>query len=209
MSENTQNKDIFEPWRYLVLLILIATVFGFYILRLFDIQILQGNVFNAQANENRTEIIREPAVRGTIYDRNGIVLAENVASYNVVVVPGYLPEDEADTQRIFRELAELINLPVSQGDTDEETARNFTPCYNDLGISEIVFIANTNWPYDQTALKCNVSQEVAMTVMENREDWPGIDVQISPVRHYPTGEFNCGDHRLFRPYSSGIGIFLC
>lgn len=188
MSEKPQKKDIFEPWRYLVLLILIGTVFGFYILRLFDIQILQGNAFNAQANENRTRIIREPAVRGTIYDRNGIVLAENVAAYNVVVIPGYLPEDDADTQRIFRELSTLIDVPISQGDTDEETARNFTPCYNDLGISEIVFIADTNWPYDQTALKCNVSQEVAMTVMENREEWPGIDVQISPVRRYPTGE---------------------
>jgi len=188
MSETTHKSWIFERWRYLVLFILIGTIFGFYLLRLFDIQILQGQAFLAQAYENRTEIIREPAVRGTIYDRNGIVLAENVASYNVVVIPGYLPEDTADTQRIFREISTLIDLPVSQGDTDEDTARNFTPCYNDLGISEIVFIANTNWPYDETPLKCNVSQEIAMIVLENQEDWPGIDVQISPVRHYPTGE---------------------
>jgi len=188
MSETNHKNWIFERWRYLVLFILIGTVFGFYMLRLFDIQILQGQAFLAQADENRTEIIREPAVRGTIFDRNGIVLAENVAAYNVVVIPGYLPEDDADTQRIFRELSTLIDLPVSQGDTDEDTARNFTPCFNDLGISEIVFIANTNWPYDETPLKCGVSQDIAMTVMENREDWPGIDVQISPVRHYPTGE---------------------
>jgi penicillin-binding protein 2 len=168
MSENTHIKNSFEYWRYVVLFILIGTVFGFYLLRLFDIQILQGNAFIAQANENRTRVIREPSIRGTIYDRNGIVLAENVAAYNVVVIPGYLPEDDADTQRIFRELSTLIDLPVSQGDTDEDTARNFTPCYNDLGISEIVFIANTNWPYDETALKCNVSQDIAMTVIENR-----------------------------------------
>ncbi|MFN2304676.1 MAG: hypothetical protein ACK2TV_13185, partial [Anaerolineales bacterium] len=188
MSESSQNHRIFDKWRYLVLFILIFTIFGFYLLRLFDIQILQGADYIAQANENRTRIIREPAVRGTIYDRNGFVLAENVASYNVVVVPGYLPEDEGNTQTIFRELSSLIDLPVSQGNTDPETVRNFTPCYNDLGITEIVYIAGTNWPYDATALKCNVSQDVAMVVMENREEWPGIDVEISPVRHYPTGD---------------------
>jgi penicillin-binding protein 2 len=79
-------------------------------------------------------------------------------------------------------------MPVSQGETDDETVRNFTPCYSDLGITEVVYIATTNWPYQATPLKCNVSKEVAMVVMENREDWPGIDVEVEPVRQYPTGD---------------------
>ncbi len=188
MNVFPQRKTKFEKWRYLVLFILMATIFGYYLLRLFDIQILQGDEYVVQAEENRTRVISEPAIRGTIYDRNGVVLAQNVPSYNVVVIPGYLPEDEGNTQEIFRELSDLIDLPVSQGVIDEETARNFTPCYNDLGISEVVFIANTNWPYQSTALKCDVSQEVAMVVMENREEWPGIDIETTPVRQYPTGE---------------------
>jgi len=188
MNVFPQRKKTFDKWRYLVLFILIGTIFGFYVLRLFDIQILQGSDFLLQAEENRTQVISEPAIRGTIYDRNGVVLAQNVPSFNVVVVPGYLPEDEGDIQAIFRELSELVDLPVSQGETDEETVRNFTPCFNDLGISEIVYIADTNWPYQATAIKCNVSKDVAMVVMENREDWTGIDVEISSVRQYPTGE---------------------
>lgn len=183
-----QRTKKFENWRYLVLFILVGTVFGYYILRLFDIQILQGENFVAQADENRTTVISDPAIRGTIYDRNGVVLAQNVPSYNVVVVPGYLPDDEGDQQAIFRELSDLIDMPVSLGDTEEETVRNFTPCFSELGISQVVYIADTNWPYQSTALKCNVSQDIAMVVMENREDWPGIDVEISAVRQYPTGE---------------------
>jgi penicillin-binding protein 2 len=183
-----QRTKKFENWRYLVLFILVATIFGYYILRLFEIQILQGPNYVAQANDNRTQVISDPAMRGTIFDRNGVVLAQNVPSYNVVVIPGYLPDDEGDKQAIFRELSELIDMPVRLGETDEETVRNFTPCYSELGISEVVFIADTNWPYQPTALKCNVSQEVAMVVMENREEWPGIDVEISAVRQYPTGE---------------------
>ena len=188
MNVFPQRNKKFDKWRYLVLFILMATIFGFYLLRLFDIQILQGDNYVVQAEENRTQIISDPAIRGTIYDRNGVILAQNVPSYNIVVIPGYLPDDEGNTQQIFRELSELIDLPVSQGETDEESVRNFTPCYNDLGITEVVFIADTNWPYQATALKCDVSQDVAMVVMENREEWPGIDVEVTPVRQYPTGE---------------------
>ena len=188
MSIFPQRNHKYEQWRYIVLYILIATIFGFFMLRLFDIQILQGPAYVAQANENRTRIISDPAIRGNIYDRNGYVLARNVPSYNVVVTPGYLPTDEADIQSIFRELSALIDLPISFGDTDEETVRYFTPCYTDLGIQEVVFIASTNWPFRPTPLKCNVPQEVAMIVMENREDWPGIDVEITAVRQYPTGD---------------------
>jgi len=188
MNMFPQRNRHYDRWRYAVLYILIITIFGFFLLRLFDVQILQGVAYVAQADENRTQIIRDPAIRGTIYDRNGYVLAQNVPSYNVVVIPGYLPADEGDTQAIFRELSELINMPVSLGDTDEETVRNFTPCYSELGIQEVVFIAATNWPYQATSLKCNVPQNVAMVVMENRERWPGIDVEITPVRQYPTGE---------------------
>jgi len=188
MNGFPQKQKKYEKWRYIVLYILIATVFGYFLLRLFEVQILQGANFIAQADENRSETINEAAVRGTIYDRNGYVLAENVPSYNVVVVPAYLPEDEGDIQEIYRELSELIDMPISEGETDEESVRNFTPCYSDLGITEVVYIASTNWPYESTKLKCDVSKEVAMTVLENSDDWPGIDVEIEPVRSYPTGE---------------------
>lgn len=188
MNGFLQENKKFEKWRFLVLYILIGTIFGYFLLRLFDIQILQGANYIAQAEDNRTRVISDPAIRGTIYDRNGYVLAQNVPSYNVVVIPGYLPSDEGDTQAVFRELSALIDMPVSRGDTDEETVRTFTPCYSDLGIQEVVYIATTNWPFDSTPLKCDVPQDVAMVVMENREDWPGIDVEIEPVRQYPTGD---------------------
>ncbi len=183
-----QRSEKFEKWRFVVLYLLVATIFGYYLLRLFDLQILQGPDYVAQAEENRTRVISDPAVRGVIYDRNGFVLAQNVPSYNVVVIPGYLPEDEGDIQEIFRQLSELIDMPVNKGDTDEETVRNFTPCFSDLGISQVVYIATTNWPFQATPLKCNVSQEEAMIVMENQDDWPGIQIEIQPVRQYPTGE---------------------
>lgn len=182
-----QRNKYLENWRFQVLYILIALIFGFFFFRLLDIQILQGEDFVAQADENRTTTIYDYSVRGTIYDRNGYVLAQNVPSYDVVVIPAYLPDDDGDIQRIFRELSELIDIPVTTGGAADEVVRSFTPCNNDLGISEIVYIATTNWPYQATGVQCDVSKEVAMTVMEKAADWPGIEIEITPVRQYPTG----------------------
>lgn len=177
----------FESWRMLAFYAIIAVVFGFFVVRLFDLQIVQGADLLAQADENRTRNIWVQTQRGVIYDRNGYVLAHNVPSYNVVITPALLPSDEGAVQEIYRQLSELIDMPVNKGGTDEETVKTFKPCESDLGITQIVYIADTNWPYDPVEIKCNVDQKIAMTVREKASDWPGVDIEIAPVREYPTG----------------------
>ena len=54
-----------------------------------------------------TQDVSVPAPRGIIYDRNGYVLARNIASYTVVITPADLPDDEADIQNVYRELSAL------------------------------------------------------------------------------------------------------
>jgi penicillin-binding protein 2 len=88
--------------------ILILLIFGFYGFRLFTLQIIDGEEYKAQADENRISNISVQTERGIIYDRNGIVLAKNAAAYNVMITPADLPGDEGATQEIFRQLSEVI-----------------------------------------------------------------------------------------------------
>ena len=53
-----------------------------------------------------------PAARGIVYDRNGYVLARNIASYNLVITPATLPDDEADIERIYRDVSAITGVPV-------------------------------------------------------------------------------------------------
>ena len=184
MINKSENKV--NPKRFLFLYIILSLIFLFFIYRLFLYQIVQGQVYFDQAEDNRTLEISDPSQRGIIYDRNGYILARNIPSYNIVVTPANLPDDEGAIQSIYRELSSVIDLPVSRGDV-EEAAKSFTPCYNDLGIEEIVFIADTNWPFGTTEIKCDVSKEVAMIVLEKSSDWPGIGVTTESIREYPTG----------------------
>ena len=172
--------------RFLILYILLGLIFLFFIYRLFLYQIIQGQAYLVQAEDNRTLEISDPSQRGVIYDRNGYVLARNIPSYNVVVIPAELPDDEGAVQAIYRELSEIINVPISKGNA-EEAAKTFTPCFTDIGIEEIAYIADTNWPYESTEITCDVSKEVAMIILEKGNDWPGISVEIESIREYPTG----------------------
>ncbi len=191
----------------------IVGVFGFFAFRLFSLQVIDGPNYLEQAEENRISKVSTRAQRGIVYDRNGYVLARNVASYNVIVTPAYLPTyaddvwiayhqvdkelelpDNADlaligtVQEIYTELSKLIDVPVTAGDaTNEEQVRGFKPCENDFGIAEVVYIANTNSPFEPVRVKCNVSREVAMTIQEKASLWPGVGVEIEPIRDYPTG----------------------
>lgn len=201
MNSLNQEKHALQRWRLAIVYVLILLVFGFYAYKLFDFQIVKGAVYEAQAAENRTTRISEPTQRGIIYDRNGFVLARNVASYNVVITPADLPGDpsagddssllatelDENVQEVYRRLSALIGVPVSAGDITDESVRLFSPCQTDLGITQIVFIADTNAPYDPMRIKCNIDSALAKTILARSAELPGVSIEVESVRDYPTG----------------------
>jgi penicillin-binding protein 2 len=149
--------------------------------------VLDGPSYQAQAEENRTTRISLPTQRGTIYDRNGFVLARNVPSYNLTITPANLPTDTGALEEIYRQLSELVGMPINQGEITEQTVRAFKPCESEFGISQVVFIADTNWPYRPVRVKCNIAEKAAMIILEKADDWPGVGIEVDPIREYPTG----------------------
>lgn len=173
--------------RYNVFYALIALLFGFYCVKSFIYQVFDYKDYLAVADENRTKQISEQTQRGLIKDRNGYILASNVPSYDVAIVPADLPSDTGSTEEIYRELSDLIDIPVSNGPLTDETAKLFTPCRTDFGIKEIVEIGDTNSPYQPVKIKCNITEEQAMIISEKSDKWPGVEVSVSQIRDYPTG----------------------
>jgi penicillin-binding protein 2 len=185
-NEKTAAQGL-EPWRFYAIYILLGLILVFYVIRLFSLQIINGEEYLAQAEENRLSQVSESTTRGNIYDRNGIVLAQNVASYDVVITPAYLPADPGTTENIYRELSALIDIPVTYGVINDTTVKFFTPCQTDFGMKEIVLIGDTNEPFSPVQIKCNVSPEIAMIIRGKENEWQGVGVAVQQVRQYPTG----------------------
>ena len=163
----------------------VGLVFLIFVGRLFFYQIINGDYWVAQAVENRLREISLAPTRGVIFDRNGIVLARNVASYNVVVTAADLPDDEGSIQNIIRSLSEYIDVPISRGEITPENP--FVPCLSDHGISQIIEYGEQSAPYQNVKIACNIDQTQARIIQEMTMDWPGLSLEIETVRDYPTG----------------------
>ena len=195
----TLNNNV-AGWRILAFIIVIGLIFGIYTLQIFNLQILQGDEWSAQAEENRISEISIPTLRGVIFDRNGIVLARNIASYNAIILPAALPDDPGAIQEIFRQLSELLNMPVNLGKITPETP--YVPCLSEHGIAQIVDYGQTSAPYQTVKIKCNIDQTTAMILKEKSVDLPGVDIEIEPVRDYPTGSITASIIGFLGPISA-------
>ena len=189
MNSEQVSKYRVQKWRVLFVYVTIIAVIGVILLRLVNLQILTTESWSVQAADNYTQTIRDPAPRGIIYDRNGIILARNIASYNVVIVPADLPDDDADIQRIYREVSELTGIPAGGPVTDEtlDFAKLFSACVPGPTIADMVALGASLAPFTPVKIICNISEELARVIGENAVDWPGVSVEIEPVRDYPTG----------------------
>lgn len=189
MSSQTISKYEVPLWRVLLVYAVIMGVVGVIVYRLTVLQVLGQQTWLGQAVDNYEDTISDPAPRGIIYDRNGFVLARNVASYNVVITPASLPDDEADIQRVYREVSELTGVPVGGPVTDATlaNAKLFSACVPGPSIADMVALGDSLAPYTPVKISCNITEELARVIREKSVDWPGVSMEIEPIREYPTG----------------------
>ena len=189
MSSQTVSRYEVPLWRTLVVYAILVSVVVGITYRLVSLQVLGGRTWIEQSIENYTSQISNPAPRGIIYDRNGYILARNIASYNVVITPADLPDDEADIQRIYRQVSELTGVPAGGPVTEESlsSAKLFSPCVEGPSIADMVALGDSLAPYTPVKISCNISEELARVIRERAVDWPGVSVEIEPIRDYPTG----------------------
>src|SRR6476659_8273663 len=87
-------------------------LFAVLFFRLWFLQVLNGDQYLAEANNNRTREFRVSAPRGNILDREGDTLVTNRVSLALRVNPQKLPEDEARKREELTRLAELTHTTL-------------------------------------------------------------------------------------------------
>jgi len=186
-SSNPQSQNTISRWRIYAFLFVIAGAMLIFAFRLFNLQILQGELWQQDAEDNRTEEVSLRTQRGVIYDRNGIVLARNIAAYNIAITPAAVPDDLGEQYRILSELAKYTEKPISFDD-NPEADDILIQCGDNLGIIEMFNVGITFDPFEPVLIECDIDRQRALAIMEKAVDWPGVSIQVEPVRDYPTGE---------------------
>ncbi|CAK0764603.1 Peptidoglycan D,D-transpeptidase MrdA [Gammaproteobacteria bacterium] len=133
--------------------------------RLFYLQVLSHEHFQMLSRDNRVKIVPVPPTRGLIYDRNGVLLAENQVSFSLEIVP----EQVGNLNETLDELSRLIE--VSPADRQR-----------------FLRLVRQHRGFEAVPLRFHLSEEEVARFSVNRLRFPAVDIQARLSRYYPLGE---------------------
>ena len=131
-------------------------------LRLFFMQVIDASYYKSEADGNRIRHLPVQAARGVIYDRNGIVLAGSKSSYSITI-----PVDRQGIQIKDEELKKISDLVHVSVDDLKKRIEDYKSNFG------AIYLVN------------NVGVDVATQIEERKDEFPGIEIEIAPIRIYP------------------------
>ena len=141
---------------------IILAVVSLYIFKLFEMQILAHEQFDAKASDNSIKAIEQIALRGVFYDRNMKLLVDNTPAYTVRITPA-----DYDT---------TLNRKI-------ETILDLDPGF----ISNMLFKNRVYSKFIPLRAKRGADFSAIAWIEENKEHLPGVDYVIEMQRGYPYG----------------------
>jgi penicillin-binding protein 2 len=141
-------------------------VFGIIFFRLWYLQVLSGDKYLAEANNNRVREIKVEAPRGKIVDTNGQILVDNRQGKAVILQPDKLPRDSHQKAMVYARLARVLHM------NRRELRRDVNQQFRIL-------------PFSAATAKPDVDIATVAYLKEHQAELPGVDVQQVFQRWYP------------------------
>ncbi|ANP77296.1 MULTISPECIES: penicillin-binding protein 2 [Vibrio] len=143
----------------------IIVMISMLVVNLYNIQVNQYQDYKTRSNDNRIKVVPIAPNRGLIYDRNGVLLAENRPVFNLEITPEKI-KDMDDTLVRLQELIEIPPERIELFDRDRRNSRRFksVPILNQLTEEQVAIFS------------------------VNQHKFPGVEVTGTLKRFYPYGD---------------------
>ena len=169
MSDRLTLKDHFREsrlvnGRLIFSAILAGILFAIILARLAILQVVDHEHFKTLSHNNRVGIEPLPPQRGLIYDRNGVVLAENIPTFSLELTP----EKVDSLDETLTSLVKLFHL------SSEEVAEITKKIRQQRGFRQVV-------------IRKNLTEKEVALFSVNQHSLTGVDVVARLIRHYPHG----------------------
>lgn len=151
------EKDIFSG-RLKALSAIIVLVIGVLIARMGYLQVYDGEYYANLADGNRIRLVPAVAPRGNMYDRNGNMLVTNHPGFTVSL----LPLTEPISEEVIGRLSALLHVPVE----------------------DIHKKIDAHIGFDPIRIKNDVGPELTTIIAEQKDLYPGVVVEVLPIREY-------------------------
>lgn len=145
-----------------------VALFAVLFFRLWDLQVLSGSKYLAEAKNNRTREFRVTAPRGRILARNGEVIVDNRTSLALQLNMTKLPADEREAVAELTRLGKLVHMSLRQ-------------------VRRTIHKQEAVAAGAPVTLRRDVGYDLIYYLRENQQRFPGVQVQRVFVRNYPDG----------------------
>ena len=151
--------------RMIVAALLVVLAAGLLVWRYYHLQVVKHEDFVTQSENNRVHVLPISPTRGLIYDRNGVLLADNKAGFTLSIVV----ERAEDLEQLLTDLDELLDLKEEElGRFEKQKSRRK--------------------PYEPVPLRINLTEKEQSVLAVNEYRLQGVEITAQLVRHYPHGE---------------------
>lgn len=134
--------------------------------RLVYLQVVQHEVYTTRSEKNRVRVEPLPPTRGLIYDRNGVLLAENRPTYNLTLTRERIEDLDATLDR----LEDLLELTPEEAEGFRIRARQ------------------PQRPFQPALLMSDLDEAQIARLAVNRHRLPGVEVEAQLLRYYPDAQ---------------------
>ncbi len=150
--------------RALIAFLLVFLIFSGLIYRAYFLQVTKHQDFITKSDRNRITLVAEAPVRGIIFDRNGVILADNRSVFSLELIPEKVPK----MQHTLNALQKLFDIPEEQIDDFKGRVK----LARKRGFKNLVLLS-----------KVDEQQRAVFEV--NRHLFPGVIIEARLVRYYP------------------------
>lgn len=164
VSDHSYAANMFK-FRAIVAAIICLLLLGLLLFRLAWLQIVDYAHFSDLSEHNRIRLMELPPTRGLIYDRNGVILAENKPTFHLELIP----EQVVDMDATLKGLGEIVALSESDIDRFKEQLR-------------------VRRSFERISLRSRLNEDEVARLAVNRHRFPGMDINARLSRFYPQGE---------------------
>ncbi|NNA18680.1 penicillin-binding protein 2 [Pseudomonas lundensis] len=133
--------------------------------RLYFLQVTEFDYNSTVSENNRVHVLPIPPERGFIYDRNGVLLADNQPSFNMTLTR----ERAGDAANVLDSVISILHLPAEERAVFAKAMKQ------------------ARHPFEPSTLLYDLTEEQIALLAVNQYRLPGIDVEAQFVRHYPQG----------------------
>lgn len=132
--------------------------------RLIYLQLFQHQRYITLSNLNQLNVVPIPPNRGLIYDRNGVLIADNIPVYSLEITPDRV----SNLAQTLKQLTELLNISHEEIETFNRQLEQHRR-------------------FESVPLRLKLNEKEIALFSENQYRFPGVEINAGLIRHYPFG----------------------